>query len=306
MPSAQITSNTTHVIKLDKTPYASLANLVPPMGNRTLTFEIRDASCALANAVRRTLISEIPVKHLTVSLADIKTTDPYVIGDAIAKRIEMIPIDQSMDQNAMFTLKFENHGDDPLDVTSDMIKHNGISPTDSIVKGIPICDINPGTSFSVSDIRVKESYGFDNSRASIGRVSYEIIKHDFDQSSQLSNPSEFRLQLETPATIDPKEMTKLAIIRISDRIKSLDYGHSSTDFGVYKLSIANETHSIGRLLSWYIYQVDPTVKYVASRITHPSMRECVIDVHHPNGEDLVKRAAEKIIEDLGKLVKAFK
>jgi len=306
MPSAKIDSNVSPAISLAKTPYAALAKKIPSVVNRTLTFTLTDTNCAIANAIRRTLISELPIKHLTVSLTDIKTTDPYVIGEAIRKRIEMIPISQSIDPELVFAVRFENNGDEFIDVPSSEIKVKGITPTNDIVPFIPICDINAGTSFAINDIHVVESYGFDNSRVSIGRVSYEILNQDFNQPSTTAAPTQFRIQLETPGVINPVEMTRKAIDNIIERLGAIDYGNSIVEFNIYKLTIPNETHTIGRLLSWYVYQVEPSVKYVASRIPHPSKRECVIDIHHPAGEELCKKAMIAIKADLDALRKTFK
>lgn len=305
MPSVKIVSNKSNSISLSKTPYASLAKKIPSVVNQTLTFELIDANCALANAIRRTLMSEIPIKHLTVSLTDIKSTDPYVISETIRKRIEMIPISQSIDTNSVFAVRFENNSEEYVDVLSSEIKLNGVAQSKDIVPCIPICDINSGTSFSISDIHVSTSYGFNNSRVSIGRVAYEIIDHDFNQPSVVSEPTKFRLEIETSGIIDPMIMVVNTIDNLVSRLDGIDFTMSNIEFGIYKLTIPNETYSIGRLLSWYIYKTEPTIKYVASRVPHPSKRESVLDIHHTSGEELSKRAIESIKTDLKTLRKVF-
>ena len=305
MVSAKIISNKSSNISLAKTEYASLLKQVPSIVNNTLTFELRGSNCALSNAIRRTLISEMPIKHLTASLTDIKTTDPYVIGEAIRKRIEMIPISQSIDVESVFSLRFENNQNEYIDVLSSEIKLNGVSSTKDIVSDVPICDINSGTSFSINDVRVVESFGFDNSRVSIGRVAYEIIEQDFTIPSSIAEPTNFRLEIETAGVIDPVEMVRKAIDSLILRLDSIDYSLSLIEFDIFKLTIPNETHSIGRMLSWYVYQQEPTIKYVAARVPHPSKRECIIDIHHPQGEALCKKAVEAIKSDLTTLRKTF-
>ncbi len=305
MLTAKIITNKSNDIQLAKTPYAALVKKIPAVVNRTLTFELKGANCAIANALRRTLISEMPIKHLTVALTDIKTTDPYVVGDAIRKRIEMIPISQSINPDASFAIRFENDTDTYIDVLSSDIKLNGTTSSKDIVPQIPICDINSGTSFVINDIRVVESFGYDNARAAIGRVAYEIIDHDMTQPSIVSDPSSFRIEVETPGIIDPVEMVRKAIDNLLERLDSIDYGRHVIEFGIYKLTIPNETYSVGRLLSYYIYLIEPSIKYVANRIPHPSKRETIIDVHHPSGEALCKKAVEKIKADLKTLRKTF-
>jgi DNA-directed RNA polymerase subunit L len=105
--------------------------------------------------------------------------------------------------------------------------------------------------------------------------------------------------------IDPVAMVRKTIDGLIDRLGMIDYGQYVIEFGIYKLTIPNETHSIGRLLSYYIYKIEPTIKYVANRTPHPSQREVIVDVHHPNGEELCKKAAEAIKADLIAIRKTF-
>lgn len=305
MPSAKITRSVSNDIKLAKTPYAQLAHLLPLDVNNILEFEISDSNCAIANAIRRTLTSEMPIKHLTVSLTDIVTTDPYVVGEVIRKRIEMIPVSQSIDPELVFAIKYENKTDECIDVNSDEIKINGVGLCKDIVASIPVCTINSGTSFAINDIHVVESYGYDNARCSIGRVAYEILGQDFTKSSLLSEPSKFRIELEVAGVLKPIKLVQKAIDSLLQRLDAIDYGNAITEFDIYKLTIDNETYSIGRLLSWYIYQLEPSIKYCASRIPHPSKRECVLDIHHPSGEELCKKAIQIIKKDLSDIRKAF-
>lgn len=305
MPSAKIISNKTNAISLSGTPYKDLISKIPSIVNKVLIFELTEANCAIANAIRRTLMSEMPIKHLTVSLSDINTTDPYIIGESIRKRIEMIPISQSIHEDSVFSIRFENNSDEYVDIMSSEIKLNGVASSKDITPSIPICDINSNTSFSMNDIHVVESYGYNNSRVSIGRVGYEIINQDFTQSSLISNPTDFRIEIETAGIMDPKNLVCKAIDELIERLDLIDYQRSVIEFGVFKLTIRNETHSIGNLLCWYVYQLDTTIKYVAKRILHPSERVCVLDILHPNAESICKQAAEVAKKDLSTIRKSF-
>ncbi len=306
MPAAKITSQTVSTINLAKTPYAALAKKVPTNVNKTLVFDIHDGNCAIANAIRRTLISEMPMKHLTVSLTDIHSSDPYIIGDVIRKRLEMIPIAQTIDPDSVFSLRIENSTDGLIDVMSSDIKLNGEATSKDIIDMIPICDINSGKSFSINDIHVVTSYGFDNSRPTPGRVGYEILDQDFSEPHAIAKPTHFRLTLETPGILDPVDIVGKAIKCLIERLDAIDYTKAITEFDVYKLTIANETHSMRNLITWYTYNLEPSIGYVASRMMHPSKRECIIDVRHPAGEELCKKAVAAIKKDLADIAKAFK
>lgn len=293
-------------INLAKTQYAAFKDLTPTQVNQKIVFEIVNSNCAFANGLRRTMSNEIPVRHLTVSMTDIFTTDPWVVGDIIRGRIEMIPIPQDTPIGTTYTVRFENNSDTYVDVLTSEIKHRGTTAK-GIIQSLPICSINSHHSISIDNITVAESYGYTNGRISIGRVAYEILNHDMkNNSSGNSDPSHFRLELEVPGNIDPKEIIIKSIDSICNRLDAIDYSLNKSEYNVYKLLIPNESHTIGNLLATYIFKINPNIEYVAMRESHPSKRECTIDIKHPQAEILCKKAANIIKNEYQSLKNAFK
>ncbi len=306
MPSIKNMKKETLDIKLQKTPYASLVSMIPQVVNKFLSFEIVDGNCPLANAIRRTLMSEVPVRHLTASLTDIHSDDYYVIKKVMQMRLEMIAISQSTNLDNVYSIKVENKTDDAMDVMSNEIKLNGVSRTQDILPGIPLSIICKNKSFAINDIHVIESYGMDNGRVSIGNIGYEILNQDFTVQSTKAKPTHFKITVETPGIIDPTEMVYKSIDSLIKRIDAIDYGNFIIEFDVYKLTILNDTHSIGTMIVWYIHNyVGEPFSYCAKRLIHPSQRECVIDIKHPDAEKLCKKAVVLIKKDLNDLLKSF-
>lgn len=292
-------------INLNKTQYEALKHLIPEFENNRLTFEIVDSNCAVANGLRRTIMTELPIRHMTVSMNDIKTTDMRIVGDIVLGRIEMIPIPQNTPLGSMYSLKFENLSDTFVDVNSSEIKQRG-SSVNGMMSTIPICSINARHSISISDITVVESYGYINGRASLGRVSYEILNHDMDKNlSTTSNPSHFKLTIEMPGNVNVKEHVIFAINNICSRLDAIDIDNHTTEFNTFKLLIPNETHTIGNLITAFIFKIQPGIEYVAMRCAHPSKRECVIDIVHPQAAELCKRAIQLIKTEYQGLIHAF-
>lgn len=306
MPSAKLVKTHSNEIKLAKTPYASLAHMIPSVVNKIAIIDIVDANCPIANAIRRTLISELPIKHLTISQRDIHSTDPYVIDDVIKKRVEMLPISQSIDSDAVFSLRFENDTDSMVDVPSHEIKFNGVSASKDIVPNVPVCNINSKKSFSLNNIHVATSYGFDNARTSIGRVGYQIMDADFSKSAQETSPKHFRLEIEVAGINEPIYFMIKAIESLIERLDAIDYNNATIEFNVYKLSIPNETYTISKMISYYIYQLEPTIEFVSDRLLHPSKRYCIIDILHPDAKNVCIKAVDNIKKDLKSILKSLK
>jgi DNA-directed RNA polymerase subunit L len=296
----------TNTINLSKSKYKSLQKYVPDILHKNISFELVNTNYSLANAIRRVLINELPIKHLTVSLNDIYSDDKYIVDDIIKARLEGIPIPQNIDTSVKYNIKYLNNQETYCNINSSEIKHNGKSISHGI-KEIPICNINSQNTLVVSDIIVTTSYGYDNGRCSPGRVSYEIINHDLENNSSInSNPTDFKIGFEVSGVYNPDELIVLGIDELLSRLNRIDFNDFIIEFGVYKLHIIGETHTIGRLISRYIFDILPSIDYCAMRIIHPSKRECVIDVRHPEGEKLVKQAIVNIVKDLTIIKNAFK
>lgn len=308
-PSISITQLANHKIDLSKTKWKHLESLVPKVLNKKWEININDANPPIANAIRRGFISEIPVKHMTISLnnKDIVSTDPYIVNEMIRKRLEMIPIDQSIPDDSVLSLKIENTSDNVVDITSDDLHLNG-SKSNLIMAGIQICDINAGKALILNNITIKTSYGYNNARCSIGRVEYHIEEKHPDESELLKSsaasvPTKFKITIDLPGIYDGVSMLKLLISTLIERIDAIDLNRSKEAFGTFSLTIPNESHSIGYLLARYIYDLEPSIDYVAPRTIHPSIREVVVDVRHPDPKTIINTALHKIKTDFSKMLK---
>lgn len=293
-------------INLSKTKYKNLSKYIPSVSHKVLEFELVDTGCALANAIRRCLTNELPIKYLTCSLTDIKSDDAYIVDDIIKSRLEMIPIPQNLDMSKKYELKYFNSSETYVDINSCEIKYKG-KQVDSLIPDIPLCSINSQCTLTISNIVVAESHGYLNGRVSPARIGYKIINHDMNKLSPInSDPKDFRLLVECSGVYDPDQLVLSALNEIEKRLDAIDFKQSKVEFGVYKLLIVGETHTIGNLLSRYVFDLKPSIDYVNMRITHPSIRECTLDVLDSNAENLIKDAIVKIKKDLNTISKSFK
>ena len=60
-----------------------------------VSFNIKDTNSSFANAIRRVLVSEIPVWSLVIDEKLFETNDPYIRFDDFGERINCLPIHQS-------------------------------------------------------------------------------------------------------------------------------------------------------------------------------------------------------------------
>lgn len=294
-----------HSISLKNTRYSSLEKLIPKATDHTLSFELENSSCEFANAIYRTFKGELSVRYMTVSMSEIFTNDDWMDKFIIRNRLEMVPIEQDTDINSTFSLCIENNTDEVMHVMSDDIKHRGVS-SKKILPSVLIASLNPRTMLSINNIAIVESQGYINGRSATGCAGYEIIGEDFNESILKTNPSHFKLSFRVPKTIDPKQMMLQTIESICSRIRAIDLENSREEYGIFKLFIPNESHTIGFLMDKYIFKVLPSIEYVAKRDEHPSKRACTIDIKHPQAKKLCEEAIKNIIAEYESIKKAFK
>lgn len=283
-------------IKLGK--FSSLSKLIPTDVNQIIELKFKNTNTPMVNAIRRTILCEMPVRYMSVSLSDIHTDDPYAINDVIRARLEMIPIDQTIPLGTNFRLAFSNESDEFGYVTSNHIVDPKNKIKNAITSDIPLLTINANTALTIENIEVVETFCYDNARPSFGRVYYHCDNHDMTKSCNISSPTDFTLGLETSGKINAKKVMTDALESLISRIKDIDYDLAKIEFGIYKLRIPNETYSIGKLIAYYVYTLVPDIKHVSMRLTHPSIREVIVDVDSDNAKELVVKACELIIQDL--------
>jgi DNA-directed RNA polymerase subunit L len=289
-----------HTIDLSKTKYKELSKFIPTNFHKKISFELSKTHPGFANGLRRILTNELPMKYLTVSLTDINSDDKYIISENIQRRLEMIPINQEISEETILNIKFENNTDSYINIMSNLLKSNDCG------KEIILCGLNSQCTLSISNIRVATTKGYNNGRCSLGKVCYEIINCDMSLPSLESNPTDFKISLEILDILgEPIYFIKKALDEIKIRLDNINFNNSIIEYEIYKLHLFNETHTIARLISRYIFDMIKTIDYVQPRIIHPSKREIIIDIKHPEGEKLCKSAIIEIKKDIDKIYRVL-
>lgn len=326
-------------IDLSNTQYSKFSKYIPRNSHKSVQFEIHNTTPAFANAIRRCLTNELDVKYLTIHMDDISTNDDFIAKDVIQQRIEMISIDQDIPDNAIFNLTFESTQDmlvkasqnftmsgcsnmdiDSFDVFTDNMKltnsKNTIPPNNYFNNFINICCLKPLTYINFKNIKVQTAKGIDNGRTSLGAIGFKWINHDMTKSSLNSTPTACQIHLKTNGNIpNPKLPIIWATLNIKKRLDNIynalnkqsdEFVYFVIEFNIFKLRIQNESHTIGKLLVQYIYNLDPSINYVAPRTIHPSNREVVIDIKHVDAKNICMQAILNIKKDFDQFESYFK
>jgi len=127
-------------------------------------------------------------------------------------------------------------------------------------------------------------------------------------SSEEASPSEYFLEFTTYGTIDPETLLQSTCDNLIDRLTFLQTVENlvvQQDDDKTQIMIRGEDHSLGRMLTRTIYELDPAIGLVNATQEHPQIRVITINIKHPNPMKIFQDAVLKLIKEFQNLKKQF-
>jgi DNA-directed RNA polymerase subunit L len=283
---------------------AKYQHMAPEIISDRVEFVLPNTSGAIANAIRRTITCELPVKGFYCNYEDIDTNDPFIIPEMIQKRIMMIPVRQST-HSGSWNIDVTNLTTSPMFVTAGMI--NPKPPCDS---KITILVLGVGKYFKCK-IGVNELYGYQTGNGmralavNAASVPIDVTPlNTFDNTGvpvSVSNPRVWKISFVTNGTITPKDLIIKAIESIIERIIGVTSGlaHVRKRESEYEFDIENESDTIGNIMMRTILDIYPDIPAVVYKV---SVVDRVLTMRfrltQPNLPEIIKTAIAKAIADL--------
>jgi len=273
---------------------------------------IKNIRAAEANAIRRTILNELPVLILHAEYEDIATDDAYPIGEMIQGIINRLPIKQSVKENTKFTLEVKNDSADPRYVTAaDFKGAEGLFNPEFI-----LLSLNPGCFIRIT-ARVILVKGYRGPSEQIGVLACQgaiiplgvtmydrymplnpnepdPIKADDVRGarSAISNVTEYKLMFKTLGTISPQNLCANAAQNIIERLELIKNAHVTHEGDEYAVFIEDESMTIGTLMVRYSLDVDFSSNLTARAM--PNARAIELRFHLGQEYD----DGDKFIEDI--------
>ena len=273
-----------------------------PFAPARVEFELKGVPTAVSNALRRAMTDEMPGYRLQVAEGGFdfaQTTDPFALAPFVRTRIEAIPLAARIPPKDAaghkYTLDVSNPSLLPLPVYS-----GDLRPVDGKQLGTPllfnptfrICVLRPGKRIVVRNIGIGDGAGVaicaahthldlpQHSDDDIRRIGgCAVDESGYKVSSMVANPRHHRLSFTLPATPPgsrmPATVVADACLHIKDRLRAVARAIESTEGGLFTVTrledglseavlvLANETHTIGSILTRAVYELVPDISYVA-------------------------------------------
>jgi DNA-directed RNA polymerase subunit L len=269
--------------------------LLPKHNHEKISFDI-DASTAVANAIRREVMSGVKWKCLYVPLENIETNEPFLKLHEFCKRIAFIPIDQDIDMNETFSINVKNTDmkSNRVIIHSDALTGKS-QPFDSTFR---IAELHPGNYLKVSGIKVIEGYSYRNDSpdganakfSPTANVAFEVLDYTYvmilDDNQQYSSAYVKTSDLKLKLTGLPSSH-KIVIMEKASYANNLE-----------GLALIKYKHFTNKLIGKY--------KTYQSTEVHPqSYHMCVRTLGNIEPKLLMRRTIEVILDKLNRLDKAL-
>jgi DNA-directed RNA polymerase alpha subunit len=265
-----------------------IKELLPTKKREIISFIIKNTTTAMANAIRRTLIEELRIKILNVEIEDIDTDEEFLIRDEFRDRLNLIPIDQSVNIDSTFIVDFVNT-DTEQPWTRVYSKDVQGAPCD---EKFSIAELRPGKHLLVSDIFVEEGYGYENAKFSpIAGIRYKPL--DFTDVNMVNANGFFtRVMVRTadvlPAAKAKKSSTNEQNIHDLRILVIPDSSYKDQISETYKKKIPN-----------YDLVVTKKIETVSSMNTSPETYLMEVEtLGNLPAKQLIKRACDSIFDRL--------
>ena len=321
-------------------------HLLPKIPKKSVSFDLIESNEAFANAIRRVFNDELLIKCFDVNVHNINTNDVFILPDNIRERLNLISINQSIDDKLIFNLKVNNNTNDIINVYADSIINTNKSDNKMYFNNnIQICTLKPNKYLNLSNIFINKGHGYDNNIYSIGSFNYKCINTDFSIASVNNTLKDFNLRFLTNSNTELKYLIELIYnnlyfrlkktqsnineyiidnhtdnihkinndmyILANNSIKDLDNLDISNDINdtvndLYEIHINNEYHTLGNLITKYVYNLDNNIELINYKLYHPLTHKIIITIKHPNYKKIISDAIDNIITDLNIFKNAFK
>lgn len=206
---------------------------------------LESMNIAAANALRRVISDEVPVKALNCNMNDIITTDVFIVRDFVQDRLRQIRISQDVDDDCRFKLEVVNNTPIIKVVTTkDLIPLTKTKAEDIMYDTIPIIELNPGKSIVIKAITIDKGYNWQYGGYKVAtnvalvpldQKMFDPYINDKDPGVKagLADPRKHRLTFCTEGNIQINKLLTLAcdeiLLRLERVLKELDSNFYTID-----------------------------------------------------------------------------
>jgi DNA-directed RNA polymerase subunit L len=300
-----------------------VANKLPAATPRSVSFELHNSNMALANAIRRCGNSELDVIRLTADNDAFETDDPYIIPYELRRRINLIPVKQTLRMSA--SLNVTNRTDEITPIYSSQIVVDSKSTGALFSQTFILTVLRPGKTLHIKNIYPEtgsvQSTG-ESSFSFEGRIGFKCIGIEKmiseGASSMNTTPTKCKLTIPRQKWIEPVMIVKMILDTLHKKVSGVKNMLEKSAGDLYNnefemtitdehcsLNLINETYTLGNLLSWYGGEIEKNIPHISCDKAHPTDNFVTVTVRHKTPKEILKKATVAVLKDIERVQSAF-
>ena len=314
--------------------------LLPRITWHEVSFELSGYT-ALANAIRRTLVAEIPVYCVAVDRENVETDDEYLIVDLLQKNIKMLPINQNILEknidNISISLNYHNASSRFTQVTAEnlVVKQDGKEINIIPEPRFPLIALSSEKYLKLRDARIIRGVldeGADGFTL-LDNVTYENLDIEpFDVEtgsgtrSTESDGRHYRIGYRTKGNIEPLYVMRLCcetirghLLYLRDMVVKYRYTMKEEkeakyytepplevergDCFIYKVD--GFYYTLANLVAQKIYLLDSNILFCAPSVRNLETKQMILRLKHADADAILFDAIEGCLRDIDSVIDNF-
>lgn len=245
-----------------------VAKLLPSVHTHVMvSVDLINVNIGIANAIRRMVSGSIGVWCMDFEPGALKTNDEFVLVDMLRRRINLIPITQTIDPGVVFSVNTANTTEALVSIKSSSIVPNKGKSAKYFNETFDLVDLHPSKSLTIDKITLIKGVGSDDARHT---AAFRVCLLPLDQTpinpytgvgvpSSLSDPRSHRLSFSTNGNIDPKQVLDSALVELLSMVERGRKAISSVQTQQLQSSVSfeNSNDTLGNMLLKTGYDIYP-------------------------------------------------
>lgn len=275
----------------------------------SLTLHFKGINASIVNAIRRTVIIDIPA--WSINQFEVEENTSPLIDEYITRRISLVPMNNELFKNGttppVFTLDVKATKEGILNVYSHDIKPKG----DYFRPNIIIAKLKGKDPDRYESLRIRMSAERNTHRHHASFSSVTAVEYDLDEANEVSvgaerkrgdnMKGECKMVINGNKTYKVETLLKMTLDILIDKLKNVESKMEMIELpeNMTKIKIENEDDTLGQLLQTYIMDNYKEVSFISANKPHPLEEHIIVEIK-------TTLDVKKVInETLQKLVKVF-
>lgn len=239
----------------------------------SLTLHFKGINASIVNAIRRTVIIDIPA--WSINQFEVEENTSPLIDEYITRRISLVPMNNELIKDGttppVFTLDVKATKEGILNVYSHDIKPKG----DYFRPNIIIAKLKGKDPDRYESLKIRMSAERNTHRHHASFSSVTAVEYDLNEDK-----NECKMVINGNRTYKVETLLKMTLDILIDKLKNVESKMEMIELpeNMTKIKIENEDDTLGQLLQTYIMDNYKEVSFISANKPHPLEEHIIVEI----------------------------